>query len=250
MNKSEKKVKLIEELSIEGLGDKEIAEQLDVSKSQINYLRTRYNIKRYCKICGKEITGNKIYCEECSEKCESEKSKKRIQKFRLKKKSAKTESRVCPICGSTFLTSHSIKKYCSRDCYLLANEIYFKTKWYPKYKEIFNAIPGRTKGLTALDEYDNLEENVLSDSEISTHGDLFSINHNLGTSNLGSKPEKDREIEAKKVKKEYNRIFGTHEKLDEDLFREENEELDEDLIQDEGDNDFKYFNDKKGDYNG
>ena len=217
------KIELIKDLTIKGVSTKEIAEQFDLSESRIRDIRSKYNIKRYCRICGEELSNRqRFYCEKCGKKHRAEKNKvkvlKRYHKFRSPNK---IYEKICPICGLIFSTINPKKKYCSTGCHLVAKEIYYKTQWLPKQRKTFNVIPEKIKGLNILDENGNLEEGTLTNSEFSTHGDLFSLDHRLGTSSLGSKPDGDKEIEAKKVTKEYNRIFGVHKKLDKDLFSDE-----------------------------
>ena len=127
--KHEEKVEIVREGTIKGLSTKEIAKQLGESESQVRMIRLRYNIKRRCKICGKEISGRKLlYCDECGKKHRLEMQKNRSQK--------KTYEKICPICGLTFSTKNPQKKYCSPDCSSLAHEIYYKNHWLPQYKRI------------------------------------------------------------------------------------------------------------------
>lgn len=61
----------------------------------------------------------------------------------------------CPVCGKPFEGRDSKKKYCSRECYLLAQKE-IKRKWYLKNKERVIAEKNdrrHARGVTPLNEY-------------------------------------------------------------------------------------------------
>ena len=141
--RQEEKVEFIKDLTTKGVSTKKIAEQLNLSENRIRDIRSKYNIKRYCKICGEELPNSqRLYCKECGKKHKSKiKREKGLAKYQKVRSQKKIYERTCPICGLTFSTVNPKKKYCNRDCYLIANEIYYKTQWLPKQRKTFNVIP-------------------------------------------------------------------------------------------------------------
>jgi len=99
--------------------------------------------KRYCIVCGKELTGKKI--KYCSDECKNEK------KGGKKKRAKNISVKICEQCGKPFETKNPIAKFCSTNCanmhekekkykdFIDNNEKYCRGNYTPKkrLREIF-----------------------------------------------------------------------------------------------------------------
>lgn len=70
---------------------------------------------RTCQVCGKKFVDNsKSDTKYCSNKCYKE-AQKAIHRESRRKKATKYE-KVCPMCGTKFVTTYAHKIYCSKEC--------------------------------------------------------------------------------------------------------------------------------------
>lgn len=113
----------------------------------------RLEIKRYCEICGKEITGehkSRIYCRAC----------KKVREVPIK---------TCVVCGKDLPEGR--RKYCSQDCW---REFYNKTR-KSDYVKRNEGIKRKTKSTSIKARELTQEEKEMCAKLMLTYGQIMTI---------------------------------------------------------------------------